>query len=179
MNYLRLLLPFIVLFIYSPLVLSQQTINWMTFEEAIEAHERQPKKIIIDMYTDWCGWCKRMDKTTFQSEDIAKYINRHFYPVKFNAETKRDILFKNEKYSFVQQGNRGYHELAIKLSERLGRLSFPTVIFIDEDLQIIQPLAGFMEPDQFAPVISYIAQEQYLQTPWKQYQENFTGLVFN
>lgn len=156
---------------------AQEQVTWMTIGQALEAHQKQPKKIFIDMYTDWCGWCKRMDKSTFQNEEIARYINEHYYPVKFNAETREDIRFRNETYSFVQQGKRGYHELAVKLSERLGKLSFPTVVFIDEDLNIIQPLAGFMEPEQFAPILSYIAEGHYMRTPWKKYQSNFSGLA--
>ncbi|TVQ47660.1 MAG: DUF255 domain-containing protein [Saprospirales bacterium] len=157
---------------------AQEKVNWMSFEEAIAAHERVPKKIIIDMYTDWCGWCKRMDESTFGDESIARYINENFYAVKFNAESRNDIHFRNEKYSFIQKGNRGHHEFAIKLSERLGRLSFPTIVFLDEDLNIIQPIAGFIGPEQFAPIIFYIAGGHYLQTPWKQFEKKFDGLVF-
>lgn len=161
------------------IIFSQEKVNWMSFEEALTAHEIEPRKILIDMYTDWCGWCKRMDETTFGDESIARYINENFYPVKFNAESRNDIHFQGEKYSFVQKGNRGYHEFAIKLSEQLGRLSFPTVVFLDKNLSIIQPIAGFIAPDQFAPIICYIAGQYYLQTPWKKFQEDFDGLVFN
>ena len=164
---------------YSSNLSAQEKVNWMTFEEALKLQELDPRKIFIDMYTDWCGWCKRMDKETFQNDEIARYINQNFYPVKFNAETKNDIKFQNETYSFIQQGGRAYHELAVKLSERLGRLSYPTVIFMDENLDIIQPIAGFLDVEQFAPIISYIAGEHYLQTPWKQFQSNFSHLVFN
>lgn len=145
----------------------------MTFEQAIEAHDQQAKKIFVDMYTDWCGWCKKMDEATFQQPHIAQYINEHYYPVKFNAESTEDIEFMGEVYSFVQQGQRGYHELAVKLSERLGKLSFPTVVFIAEDLSIIQPLAGFLSPEDFEPIIQYIAEDHYQKVPWKKYQSTY------
>nr|MBS0037859.1 DUF255 domain-containing protein [Saprospiraceae bacterium] len=170
---------FSILFILCTLTFlsAQETVQWMSFEEAIEAHKHEPKKIFVDMYTDWCGWCKKMDAETFQQEDIASYLNEHYYAVKFNAESKEDIEFQNVVYSYVKQGSRGYHEFAIKLAERLERLSFPTVVFIDENLNVIQPLAGFMKPEQFKPIVSFIAENHYLRTPWKKYEQEFKGLT--
>ena len=175
-NHLLLLLGLFSLLL-CPVLQAQDNVQWMSFEEAVEASERIPKKIMVDMYTDWCGWCKKMDSETYQNPEIAHYINENFYPVKFNAESKEDVLFQNVVFSFVKQGNRGYHELAVKLSERLGRLSFPTVVFIDENLNIIQPLAGFLKPEQFKTIVSYIAEDHYLRTPWKKYEDNFEGLA--
>ena len=61
-------------------------IKWYTFEQAIKLCEKAPKKLMVDVYTDWCGWCKKMDAETFSNAEIAKYVNEHFYAVKFNAE---------------------------------------------------------------------------------------------
>lgn len=66
-----------------------ETIKWMGFNEAIEACKKEPKMIFIDVFTDWCGWCKRMDATTFKNPVIAKYMNDKFYAVKFDAERDR------------------------------------------------------------------------------------------
>ena len=66
-------------------------VKWMTFKEAFEANKKTPKPFLIDVYTDWCGWCKRMMATTYSNPAIAAYVNQNFYPVKFNAETKDSI----------------------------------------------------------------------------------------
>ena len=66
-------------------------IEWITIEEAIERHKTEPRYWIIDVYTDWCGWCKRMDATTFKDPHVAAEINKNFYAVKFDGEAKRDI----------------------------------------------------------------------------------------
>lgn len=89
--------------------------------------EKDKKKIVVDIYTDWCGWCKRMDASTFQDPKVIKAINKNFYAVKFNAEQKEDINFKSKVYQFVPQGNRGYHSLAAEITQ--GRLSYPTFVF--------------------------------------------------
>ena len=68
-----------------------QQIQWMTLAEAIEAQKVNPKKIFMDVYTDWCGPCKLLDKNTFQNPDVSKYISEHFYAVKFNAEGQEEI----------------------------------------------------------------------------------------
>ena len=52
----------------------------------------------MDVYTDWCGWCKRMDATTFENPAIAKYMSENFYCVKFNAESQKEVTFKGQKY---------------------------------------------------------------------------------
>ena len=115
------------------------TVQWLTIEEAVAKMEVEKRKIFIDMYTDWCGWCKKMDKATFEQPHIATYLNENYYPVKFNAEFKEEISYNGKTYKFIKSGRRGYHELAAELSKSLGRLSFPTIIFVDSDLTVLQP----------------------------------------
>ena len=86
-------------------------VNWMSFEEAVEASKKTKKKIFIDVYTDWCGWCKVMDKNTFSQNDIAKYLNDNFYSVKLDAEGEGDITFKDHTYKFIAQGKKGAYKL--------------------------------------------------------------------
>ena len=80
---------------------AQEKIQWMSIEEAyaLTLTESTPKKIFIDVYTDWCGWCKRMDKATFQNPEVAAYMNAHYYNVKFDAEQKESIEMNNKTIS--------------------------------------------------------------------------------
>ena len=89
---------------------SGQVVKWYTIQQAIELNRKEPKKLVIDVYTDWCVWCKVMDKNTFGNTIIAEYLNQKYYPVKFNAEQKENITIGNNTYKFVAQGKRGYHE---------------------------------------------------------------------
>ena len=72
--------------LFVTLQLSSQEVKWMTWEEAAAANDKQPKKIFVDVYTNWCGWCKKMDASTFKETDVVKILNEKFYPVKLNAE---------------------------------------------------------------------------------------------
>ncbi len=134
-------------------------IEWMTWSEAIEANSKSPKKIFVDMYTHWCGWCKRMDARTFSDPDIAKKMNTYFYPVKFNAEQKEDIIYKGNTFSFVDKGRRGYHQLAGSLLD--GKLSYPSFVFLNEDEKRILVSPGFKTVEQFDVEMDFVVHEEY------------------
>src|ERR671921_2845222 len=72
---------------------TREKLPWMKLQEAQAAAKKQNKPILIDLYTDWCGWCKVMDKQTYANKNVAAYINEKFYPVKLNAEMKQAIVF--------------------------------------------------------------------------------------
>ena len=143
-------------------------VNWLTFEEALEKSKIEKRKIFIDVYTDWCGWCKVMDKKTFSEANIASYLNENYYPVKLDGEQKEDITFRNHTFKFVPNGRRGYHELAAWLLQ--GKLSYPTVVFLDEDFNLIQPLPGYREPKDFHPILTFFGEDQHKSMAWKDYQ---------
>jgi len=148
-----------------------ETINWMTIEEAEAAVEKEPRKVIIDVYTDWCGWCKRMDKSTFQNAGLAQYVNEHFYAVKLDGEEKDSITFRGKKYGFVSQGRRGYHMLPATLMN--GRMSYPTIVYLDEELNLIQPVPGYQGPEAFEQIITYLATDAHKKQPFEQYKKNY------
>lgn len=146
-------------------------INWLSMEELEAAQAKEPRKVFIDLYTDWCSWCHKMDKATFQHPGIVKYVNANFYAVKFNAESKDTIHYRGKDYVFVPQGRRGYHQLAAILAN--GQLSYPTIVYLNEDLEVIQPVPGYMDPRSFEQVITYLAGNHYLEQPFEQYKKNY------
>ena len=145
-------------------------VEWLTFEEAIALHEKQPKKLLIDLYTDWCGWCKVMDRETYSKAEIADYINENFYPVKFNAEQREPVEFRGHTFEFVAQGRRGVHELAAALTR--NKLSYPTTVFMDEELRIIQPIAGYLKPQQMEPILLFIGGDHFKTIPFEDFKKN-------
>tara|TARA_B100000900_G_scaffold28213_1_gene21748 strand:- start:216 stop:728 length:513 start_codon:yes stop_codon:yes gene_type:complete len=154
------------------LVLAQEKIQWMSIEDAYELTltEENPKKIFIDVYTDWCGWCKRMDKATFQNEEVATYMNEHYYNVKFDAEQKESIEILGNTFEFVTQGKRGYHELAVALLN--GKMSYPTVVFLNRKFEMLSPVPGYQEPAGFMNIAKYFGDNIYLETSWQDYSGN-------
>lgn len=150
-----------------PFSLQAQEIQWMTWEEAVKHIETQPKKIFVDIYTEWCGWCKRMDQTTFKDPEVVKYMNKHFYAVKFDAEMKKDITFRDHTFSWVASGRRGVHMLAYSLLE--GKLSYPSFVMLNEKFDRIAISPGYKQPEQLMKELHYAAEEKYRESSWEEY----------
>jgi thioredoxin-related protein len=144
---------------------SSGLVNWLDFEDAVARNSQSPKKIFLDMYTNWCGWCKRMDATTFSDSTVANYMNRHFYSVKFNAERKDSIFFKDRYFPFKPEYKT--NELAAILMN--GKMSYPTTVFLDSNSNLIGPVPGYLSPGQLLPVLRYFAEDIYLKTSWDDY----------
>jgi thioredoxin-related protein len=129
--------------------------TWLSFEEAAKMKNKGSKKYLVDVYTDWCGWCKVMDKKTFTDPEIQAYLKENFHIIKFNAEQKEAINFKGKKYEWMPLGRKGVNQLAMEL---LGsRLSYPTLVFLDEDMNKIKSSPGFKKPEQLITELKVIA----------------------
>lgn len=155
----------------------EKKINWLSMEQAQELHSKNPKKIFVDIYTDWCSWCKRMDSETFTHPVIVDYINKHFYAVKLNAEQTEPIVFKGVKYENERAGQRrGAHNFAIAILQ--GRLSYPSVAFFDEHLSLIYALPGFRPPLHMEPVLVFFNEDYYKTNPnLDEFTANFKGRI--
>ncbi len=164
----RLIIALIVMMAL-PVFGNAQKINWMSFEEAVKLNETAPKKIFIDVYTDWCGWCKRMDQTTFQDTAVIKYMNENYYAVKFDAEMSDTIVFGG--YTYVNEGGvngrRGTHQLAAAMLQ--GRLSYPSYVFMNENNQLLTVAPGYMDAKDIMPVLSYFATDAFKKQSFNDY----------
>lgn len=131
----------------------KEKVNWITMAQLNELYAKDPKPVLIDIYTDWCGWCKEMDRTTYKNDKLASFINEHFYAVRFNAETQENINFNNKVYKYNAQYRT--NELAIYLTA--GRLAFPTTVFMNGTDAQPAPLAGYMKPRQMEGPLKYFS----------------------
>lgn len=157
-------------------VFSQEKINWMTIQDAIAAHENSnsPKKFIITIYTDKCGWCRKMDKHTFSQEFLAKTINEKFYPVKFHADTKETVIFKGREFKYLKGLKSGYHELVQYLLKE--DIKYPSVVFLDEEYNVLQTIAGFQYADDFEKMVEFYGDDHYKVMSWRRFiKKSCTG----
>jgi len=148
---------------------SEEKINWMSWEEAIEKNKDNPKKVFIDVYTEWCGWCKKMDSSTFADPTIVKYMNDNFYAVKFDAEQKEAIEWEGNTYAFEKSGRRGAHQLAkAMLNDRMG---YPSFVLLDEEFARIRITPGFKKVDQLMQELTFAKEEKYKEISFDDYSK--------
>jgi len=152
----------------SPVTTTDAPVKWYTWEEAVAANEKNPKKFYIDIYTDWCGWCKVMDKKTFTDPKVAAYLNEHYYPIKLNAEQKEEINFKGTKFVWKDAGRRGVHTLAYSLLE--GKMSFPSFVYLTPNYERIMVSPGYKEAKDLLPELKFAQEEHYKTTTFEKYK---------
>lgn len=124
----------------------KSAIEWLNFEEAIDKNSKDKKFIFIDIYTDWCGWCKKMDQSTFQDESVVEYMNEHFYSVKMNAEKEEGIVFKEKLYELKNYNGKTYNELAVNLLA--SKMSFPSFVVLSKREVKIGTISGYQKPSE-------------------------------
>ncbi|MFC1734435.1 thioredoxin family protein [candidate division KSB1 bacterium] len=154
------------------------SIKWYTFEEAIKLNEGFPKKkIFIDMYTDWCGWCKKMDAVTFKHPEIVKYLNEHYWAVKFDAEGFDTIVYNGVKYVNPKPPGtkRSTHQLAITLLSR--QMTYPSYVFLNENNQLLTVVKGYIKPKSFEPVVHYFGDNSHFSKSWEEFTKTFVGVI--
>lgn len=142
-------------------------IKWMSWDEAVALNKLKPKKIIVDVYTNWCGWCKVMDRETFTKPDIIQYVNDNYYAVKLNAEQKEDIIFDGKTFSFVASGNGGYHSFAATLLD--NNMGYPTLVYLTERFERVVISPGFKKPDQLMKELKFTGENAYAKMTWDEY----------
>ena len=155
------------------------TVNWMTVDEVAKAQKKEPRKVLIDVYTTWCGPCKMMDANTFTNKDVVDYINKNYYAVKFNAESEEAVTFKgqtftNPNFNPNARGRNGVHQF----TQALRVSAYPTIVYLDEELNMIAPIKGYQTPPQIELYLKFFHSDAYKtvesQEDWEAYQSNFT-----
>jgi len=126
-----------------------QEIKWMSFDEAIALQKENPKPIFMDVYTDWCGPCKMLDKNTFQTKEVSEYINANYYAVKFNGEGNTTVNYKGRKFSNPsydanRKGRNSMHEFTGFLKVE----GYPSMYVLDKTGEIAKVIVGYYQPEQ-------------------------------
>lgn len=149
----------------------ESLVKWYTIEEAVKLCKKEPRKIFMDVYTGWCGWCKVMDKNTFNNPTIAAYMNKNYYPVKFDAETRDTINFNGQQFINDGPPGRGTHQFAAVVLQ--NRLSYPSFVFIDEKQLNFTIMQGYHKPEEFEPYLHYYAEDRQKTMDYPSYLKIF------
>lgn len=177
MKKLILVSSFLSLFLYNQLqAQSTEKIKWYSFEEAVALNKQTPKKVFIDVYTEWCGWCKTLDKNTFSNPAVIKLMNQYFYAVKLDAERKDTVVYNG--YSFVNPNPTGYrsaHQLASSLLK--GKMGYPSMVFLDEKMSLITLIQSYLSPNDLEPALSWVGTDKYLTVEYETFVKTFVSSI--
>lgn len=151
-------------------------IQWLTIEEAFAKIQKEPRKVLIDVYTDWCGWCKVMDRETFKNKAVTDYINKKYYAVKLDAEQKGTIKLGDKEFKYLDQGGRGINEIALALTN--NQPSYPTTVFLDDKFNMIQPLPGYLKAKEFHQIITFFGEDYHKKQDFESFKAKTYGSLY-
>ncbi|MEO7394699.1 MAG: DUF255 domain-containing protein [Chitinophagaceae bacterium] len=135
----------------------REKLDWINMSELSTQLETEPKPILIDLYTNWCYWCKVMDKKTYNNSKVIAYISDHFYAVKLDAESKDIVNWKKREYKY----NTNYKINDFALYATSGELGFPATIIIPDIHSEPISVPGFLEPKEIEPILKYFGEGKY------------------
>jgi thioredoxin-related protein len=146
-------------------------VKWLSLTELTAAYEKEPKPIIIDVFTSWCGWCKVMDKETYDNDKVATYINENFYAVKFNAESQDSAVLGTKKYGF----NPAYKSNGLAVYLLSGRIGYPTTVLLTGIEAQPAPLSGFLKPSELEAPLKFFGEGVYKNKNFPDYMKEFSA----
>ena len=134
-------------------------LRWNTLDSGLAKAKKSDKKLMVDFYTTWCGWCKRLDRDVYGNEQIARYLNQQYILVKINAESGAKVTYKDTTYSETE------------FARAFGVTGYPTIIFFDSEGKPITSLGGYVGPERFLPIVKFIGEDHYRKMTWEEYQQ--------
>ncbi|KAB2879412.1 DUF255 domain-containing protein [bacterium] len=150
-NVLKVTIPvfLIVLIIVAVGFRSASQLTWYGFDEGLQKAKNENKQVLIDIYTDWCGWCKVMDEKTYTDSRIVQYLNSKFVLIKLNPEKDGPVMFNGKTYN------------ADHFAQGIGVNGYPATAFFESDAKLITLVPGYLKADEFLPILEYIGEKRY------------------
>lgn len=133
-------------------------LKWKSFNAGFAEARKDSKKVMLDIYTDWCGWCKRLDKDTYSNDKVVEYLNKAYVVIKLNAESSAKITYKDSTYS--EAG----------LAQSFGVTGYPSILFFDSHSEPINMIPGYVNAEKFLPIIKFLGDNHYKSMTWQEYQ---------
>lgn len=139
-----LALPVVALLFFA-FIPATEELKWLGWNEGYEIAKKKNKIMVVDVYTDWCGWCKVMDRETFANAEIVATINKEFVPVKFNPE------IAGATYTYDGKKYTGDQFVGVISNNQLS--GYPTTVFYFPKKNEFVMEVGYKKPDAFKDIL--------------------------
>jgi thioredoxin-related protein len=149
------------------------TVQWLTLQELEIAQIKKPKKVIIEIYSKDCEWCKKFEREVLANPIITNYINLNFYLVKAELFDKKPVIFNSKKLL----STNGFHPITAEYLKGQVPISLPTQIFFDEKFTILNFLKGYNTPKNFESALHYFGGNHYQKQGWNEFLKGFQGQI--
>ena len=146
----------------------QVKVNWQTTDSVSAKWQEMKKPILVDIYTDWCHYCKVMDNTTYSNDSVAAYINQNFYSAKINAESKTPFNWMGKVYNYIPKYK--VNQLAIELTK--GNMVYPSTIIIPPTGEP-QVIGGAISKNEMEMILKYFGGDNYGKKDWSEFVKDF------
>jgi len=132
-------------------------VTWLTFENGLAAAKKDKKLMVVDFYTDWCGWCKKMDKDTYGDSSVIEFARKKLVLVKVNAESNEKTRFREQDYTYRQ------------LAQAFGVSGYPATAFIDSTGEVLTLVEGYLTAGKFLPILEFLEGGHHKTTKFEDY----------
>lgn len=120
-------------------------VNWVALEDGVKRASAGGKYVFVTVYTDWCGYCRKLNNVTFKADPVLAELQKNFHSVRVNAESPKTVSWKGKRMSERQ------------VAEEWGVTGFPTMLFLSPKGEIIGSYSAYADPDLMVQLLKYIS----------------------
>jgi thioredoxin-related protein len=157
-------------------------VEWFKFDEAVKQANTDGKHIMVDVYTDWCGWCKKLDAETYSNPEVRKVLDASYVSSKVKGDSGGPLKVKGQP---LVEGERTFLQFVatedvMTTEKELTRSSFqitgyPTIVFLGADGRMITKIPGFQNAEQFKNLLNFIKDDLYQVMSYQDYLKSLDG----
>lgn len=137
MKYCRKISMLLIVLFYPLLHFGQERINWVSFEQLDSLLAVEPRETLIFIHTDWCSYCRKMEREIFTKQNLVTVINKNYYAVSLDAESAQEITFDQSVWKPKSNKKRTgqHHPLALALLNG-KQMVFPSLLRFDKEFRL-------------------------------------------
>ena len=118
--------------------------SWAVWDAGLQQARQRQRPVLVDVYTQWCGWCRRMDREVYTRDDVRDYLSQKFVTVKLDAEASESVRYEGRTFT------------SRTLATHFRVTGYPTTLFLKPNGEYLVSVPGYVEPEKFLLLLRYI-----------------------